>query len=480
MAVGLFQMRVYVDPLLGYYGQIQWMTAAVLASLILLERYLETRRAGWLVGAVLAYLLAALTYEVSYTLVVLHLWRVMRLRPRWVDRIRIALPFGLVIFACAGMSVLMRKWYPNNLYLQGPRLDPAAVGKAFAEQSTAALPLAYFVGDPLGIFATVRSPAEFVRWILDPGVAVVAILALAVAYFALRRGRFEPVRSGYGMLAAAGLALATLPGVLIAISPYHQNYLTWGVGWISVLTQLFGVALVFATIGWAWVASAWLGGRFARGKCLAVATLVALGLGLNERANREVAACFSAPVGSPRNRAFAASHGASWHLPRLNIEAALDAGLLEDVPARANLQVTHQYPYWHDPMYGPMFYAKHTGKPLTVAAESSAPGYRIRDLCVDATTGYVVLSEQGAPGARPVRLFVRHPGLTREMFQVFDVEHNNRLEHLTEIRTGPGWGLYRLEARNPETIEVVGAEGKWRAFDEPRAVAEQDRRAIIR
>ena len=119
LAIGLFQFRVFVDPILAYYGQIQWMTAAVLLSLLTLQFYLEGRGRRWLVASALSYLAASLTYEVAYTLIALHLILIASARPNWRGWIAPSLSFFAVVGACGGMSFAIRRMYPNALYLKG-------------------------------------------------------------------------------------------------------------------------------------------------------------------------------------------------------------------------------------------------------------------------------------------------------------------------------------------------------------------------
>src|SRR5271166_6206216 len=63
LTIPLFQFRVFVDPLLAYYGQIQLVTACFFFSLLALQLYLKGKGWGWLGLSAAAYLLCTLTYE---------------------------------------------------------------------------------------------------------------------------------------------------------------------------------------------------------------------------------------------------------------------------------------------------------------------------------------------------------------------------------------------------------------------------------
>jgi hypothetical protein len=490
LAIGLFQFRIYIDPILGYYGQIQWMTAGIFVSLLALQLFLEGRGRRWLVASVAAYLAASLIYEVAYTLVVLHLGLILANGGDWRARVVRSLPFLAVVGSCGMMSFLVRRLYPDHMYLQHPKLDPKVVLLAMAQQTSSALPLNYYWNDPLSIFRDSHAFTSAWVWTAGPRVALVSLFALVLSYASLRSGSKvageRPVR--WRPMVGTGLALAILPATLIAISPYHQNYLTFGVGWIPVMTQYFGVALLLASGIWGAVGLEGGGGAFARGKCLAASGLVACLVGLTFRANVEVARCFNAPPGSGRFREFAGSHGASWHLPRINLEAALDAGLMDEVPARSTVQLANSYPYWHDAAWAPFFYAKHTNKALTLTLTTATPTsvwtFKVRDLFEDRRTGFVVLSEVVADGSmsagRALRLFVRCPGLGRDGAPLGISTAGPEtlpLGHLPLLRSGRDWALYSLEPLgskvNPDSLRVVDeATGTaWAGYGRDRAIA---------
>ena len=486
LAIGLFQLRVFCDPILAYYGQIQWMTAAVFASLLALQSFLEGRGRWWLAASALSYLAASLLYEVAYTLIALHLILIATSGRGWRGWIAPALPFFAAVGSCGAMSFAMRRIYPHALYLKAPRLDLREVSVALAKQTTAALPFSYYVADPVGVFARRDGLWAFADWVLEPGVIALGLAALALSYASLRSGR--PLGDWRRVL-GLGAVLAVFPGVLIAISPFHQGYLTFGVGWITLITQYFGVALLMAAGLWRLVEIAPGGGAFGRGKCLAAACVVAGLVGFTHRANREVAASFSASPGDPRYREIAGMHGASWHAPRVNVESALEAGLMDDVPGKSLLRLANNYPYWNDFAYGTFFYAKHTGKtffllPPTLPPAPDLAVYRVRDLFVDARSGFVVLSETPpsmTPGSeRGLRLFVRHPDLGVSGMDLGITAKGGAvlaIGDLPVLRSGRGWALYSLaptgDRLDPDSLRVVNASTglAWVGYGERGAIA---------
>ena len=494
--VALFQFRLTVDPILAYYGQIEWVIAAFFVSLISLRRYLEAGRYRWLALSVLSYLFCTLAYEMTYTLVAIPVFLIAQARPGWRAGALLARPYLAAAGGCAGMTVLIRWLHPSANYVHQTDFHLASALGSLASQVSAGLPLSYYCGDPLSLFSRQRRPEQWIDWLLQPGVIGVFIAAMALSFRNLRKARRSSSRNLGPMddptLIGLGLLLAVCPAILTAISPYHRMYLSFGVGWIGVMVQYYGVGLLLALGLWHLVAGTAGGGPFARGKCMAASLVLAAVLAITFRANIEVATALNAPPGSPRFRTFVANHGASWHLHRMNLVAALDAGVLDEVPPDSRVQLANLYPYWHDSLYGQFFYTKQTGKRIeTFPAElpsrlaPDAPLFRVRDALRDRKTGLVVVTPAAyaptSPGAAPIRghgrVFIRHPSLRPDrggipplllvgqslpgagskdsvVHQVFRVG-----EELPLLQLGPGWGLCRFDLTsnpvNPDSLRLV-------------------------
>ena len=485
--VGLFQFRLTVDPMLGYYAQIQWVIAAFFASLICLRHFFASRRWEWLGLSVLAYLICTLTYELTYPLVLIPLYLIARTRPGWRRGLLLAGPFvGSAGFA-AGMTVLARCLHPSNNYVHTTDFGWGGMLQSLGCQLSAGLPLSYYCADPLRLFSKGRDLAGWFAWILQPRVVLVAITALiwyARVLRGLRRHSVEPGRlSDVLTLAGLGVLLAVAPTLLIAISPFHRHYLSFGVGWIGVMVQYYGVGLLLALVFWRILAGRVGGGPFGRTKSLVVSTVLAGVLATTYRANIEVATALNASVGSDRYREFAAAHGAAWHWQRLNLIAALDAGVMSVVPDGSRVELANLYPYWHDSLYGQFFYTKQTGKrietlptrlPTRLAAD--APLFRVRDVSRDRNVGLVIVTPSiQSPTEIPRfqgRVFVKHPALRESRTNsrlLFLVGHSGTKPDgparilqlgtdLPLLRAGSGWGLFALDtSESPpgETFRLV-------------------------
>ena len=471
--VVLFQFRLTVDPILGYYAQIQWVTAAFFVSLICLHRALLERSTKFLIFSALAYFVCTLTYEMTYALVIIPLFLIAQRRPGWRRSVWLAIPFLAAAGFSAGMTMLVRRSFPSDNYVHNTDFGLSGVCHSLGYQLSAGLPLSYYWADPLQLFSKGRGLSDWFDWVLQPNVILVAVAGLAWFYQVLRRSRRLSAEgmevTGEGMLVGLGFGLAVAPAILISISPFHRSYISLGVGWIGVMVQYYGVGLLIALGSWRLLAWRFRGGSFGRWKSLTVAMTLSMILAVTFRANIEVATAINAPPGSDRYRQIAANHGSAWHWHRLNMIAAIDAGVLGQVPAGSRVVLANQYPYWHDSLYGQFFYTKQTGKrietlpsvlPTQLAAD--APTFRVRDMIRDHKVGLVIVTSMGSPQDRvdAGRIFVKHPsirpnaselpliflvnrgpGAAADSVQVFRIGKD-----LPTLRLGSGWGLFALNS----------------------------------
>ena len=137
---GLFQFRVFFDPILSFHGLLQVVTAGMLISLIALLKALDAGGRRWLIASVGFYLACLLTYEVTYPLFLLHAALIWWRRPGLRARVFTLLPFALLAIACAGASAAVRARFPTEAYIHDVDLGPPSVAIALAKQWSAALP----------------------------------------------------------------------------------------------------------------------------------------------------------------------------------------------------------------------------------------------------------------------------------------------------------------------------------------------------
>ncbi|QDV33033.1 hypothetical protein [Tautonia plasticadhaerens] len=472
----LFQFRTFFDPILSFHGLLQVVTALLLGSLLALDLALRGRGRAWLAASAALYLACLLLYEVTYPLFLLHAALVASSRPGWRARILGVLPFALMAFLCASASVLVRKLHPGDSYIHAMNFGPSAVALALARQTSAAMPLSAFLADPAGLFGGLRGPSAVARWLARDDVLAVAALGTVAAAIGLRPSP-GPVGGGGGRrggwtLAALGGLLGILPGVMIAISGRYQGEVEFGKGYLPVYLQCFGVGLLSATGLRAVIARP---GR-ARWAVAVAASAFGLVAGLTYRSNAEVAISLNAPPGTRAYNLVAAGMCGEGHFPRVNIEAALRAGLMEEIPEGATLLMTNAYLNWHDEPFGRFFYAMHLDRGSLAVRERSAGvdlpadgAFVVRDACLGRESGYVLLWRVGPDGTRsgPTRLFVRHPGVGPEggsgRFAVVETPAGTVTpppptpgDELPTLRSGEGWVLCELGSEfDPDEVRVA-------------------------
>jgi hypothetical protein len=234
-----FQYREFYDPILSFHAMMPLILVLTLGSLLLLDLFLTQRRAAYLLGSVLLYVVSLLTYEITYAFFVLHLGLLWyRLREGRAIR-RYATCFGLPLLVIVAMSVYTRHQAADQLV---GTYKIHFVWKAYlltlAKQLYAALPLSYFLSYKQDLFASFQ-----LRWqILDLG----SVALFLILYFWPRRA---PRPAGeVAPLFALGLGLWILPAVLIALSPHYQGILRFGIAHLPVYLEYFGVVLVLLAL----------------------------------------------------------------------------------------------------------------------------------------------------------------------------------------------------------------------------------------
>lgn len=520
--VASIQFRAFHDPILSFFGLLQIVVACVLVSLIATDAALKGRSRVWLAIGAVAFLVAMLTYEVCYPLCALHLLLIAYRKTGWKTRFRAATPVVLAVLICLSATVFVRWRHasrpsdPEGIkpgYVHHVSGDVGRVLATVGRQAASALPLSYALADPAGLFPQVRRPSELPGWAVRPDSATVGLLAAAccVLGFRLLGNEAErPDRRDLAFYALFGTLWAVLPGVSIALSDDHQRIVTVGNGYVPVFAQYFGVGLAAAAFA-GYAASHRRGTRspWAAGAVrLTIAAILAAVTTISFRANQVISVALTTPPGSPGFHATAAAMGGDRHYQRLNLEEALHAGLLEDLPDHATVHLASTYGDWHGPTFSLFFYAMHAEKVLRIVPPSDSPegaggaawhrqmidalpaptgpAYTIHDAALGPRVGYILLSiaEAGTDSgnlrdARPIRLFVRHPKLFRERSRAaFLLVGRSSTTGapvlrpgaaLTTVRSGRDWALFALDGQarmvEPGSLSVV--------FDPRKATALQ-------
>ena len=327
VTIGLIQYRITIDPSLGFFGQMQLLIAAFFLSLL---RCNCTSKSGGRSGGVWPQVWSSTsrvpccTRSPMSSCCSISASSAETLPARTRDSGR---PCRSSAWSPSAAS--RRSWsarlHPADIYWHRTDFDPKAIVRAIVHQTSAGLPLSYFLADPLKIFPN-RGLGALLRRLLDGRIALVALPAFGLCYLCLRTRNSEradaSIDVGWGWLISLGLILAVFPSLLISISPYHRASISPGVGWIPVLIQSYGVGLLLSGGLWICANATIGGGAKASWKCIVASLLVATIVGITYRANEEVARCFIVSPGTKRFRGELGMAGGGFHYQRLLLEAA--------------------------------------------------------------------------------------------------------------------------------------------------------------
>ncbi len=271
--------------------------------------------------------------------------------------------------------------------------------------------MSYFLANPTGAFPRIGDPVSLLKFAVSPTSLVVFAGIFVVSLSSLKGLAVRGGAPASGRMALAfllGLALATLSAVMTSLCPRYQNLVRFGVGYLPVYIQYFGVGLLLGAPAWLLLSRATPEGKGRTWARVLTAVLLA-----------------SITAVTYRSNAFVVDQIAkgSWTHHRENLASALRAGLLDDVPEHSVVFLENEYPAFHDHPHSAYFYAMHTGKVLRTVpatnntvkdgnwfvtrpkpptaspeAASDACAYRVRDVCMGEKRGYVVLSRREARG----------------------------------------------------------------------------------
>lgn len=241
-----FQFRIWYEPLLSFHFMMPLVLLEILASLILYHKFIRNNKKSYLAIAVFSYLLALLTYEISYFLCVLHVVVSLfclseqktgfRLRHLW-NAVKQAKFFILSTVALVILSAYFRS---ASIFDKGGAytitFTPLLFLKTFYIQIIGSFPLSYFFFN-----RNVFNFTELVRW-LQPGDL---IIAGGFGYFLYRLTCRIGEKINIRCLLYLGLSLMVLPAVLISLSPKHQ-VTPLGAAYLQVYLQYFGAELLVA------------------------------------------------------------------------------------------------------------------------------------------------------------------------------------------------------------------------------------------
>jgi hypothetical protein len=482
----LLQMRQFPDPLLSFTGILPIVAGQLLLSMICLQKYLDSRRLGWLIGSALIYASSLVTYEISYLFLPIYLAMAYAHCGQWKAALAVTRPHWVTVVLLTAFvlglrfHVAMQADHPYRV-----NLAANSIVNVLYRQSSAGLPLSYALMSPYrhDCLSPWRLIGRWNNWAMLLAAGVLT-LVLGRALGKDMAGQPPPLR----LLWAAGLMAWILPGFPIAFSAKYQNWVHFaGIGYLPVYVQYLGVALLVVA-GLLWLAAKYP--RCRRQLALALVAANASVAMIQFDTNRNVVDMLEASVDSGG---------------RMNMEAALSAGVADLVPEGATIITTQWHPWLFDgpPLSSGLFTqflrrrvyvvnrdpGPHKARPLSrqlldkQLTRLTAPSFVTVERTLDRKSGYVLVgalepasngSEHEKLGTRVFRLFVRGtlassadavaricvtalPLDAPTEPECLDLQHLApqciRLSHLTRVRCGAGWAVY--EGSFPQTADVA-------------------------
>ncbi len=395
-----FQLRLYHDPILSYYGLMQIETALILGSLSFFVSYLDTKKRGWLLGSAAFYGLSLLTYEafygvlVAYVVLAYHKWN------KWISVHIFKTLFPFIGLAVGNILIVLVLRLFSTVRYEGNQLnlDLWTWALTFAKQALGAFPLSYFASFPQTV-GTILGKMSVTAWAF----IILASVALCRWIWVWFKADFE-VNIDLKRLSALGflgLSLWLTPCIIVAGAVKYQQELRWGLAYLPVYVSYFGIMMVI-------LAGMDLLRRIGikiPGLRIIIATgsaaIVSIVFTLNYATNLFI-------INNYRK--------AELH-PRLLIETALKNGLFESVPHGSYLICDLPLRPWDSPA----FYQMHSGLCLQVVR---AVAWEMDDrLCtLDLGTAFAWLRR----GEEPTILDFHHNTQPRPVFAGYTSQYDGR------------------------------------------------------
>jgi len=331
-AVFFFLTR-YDDAITSYYMFIQMLVVYLSLSLIHLKKYLESGKKRYLVISLILYVLSLLTYESSYPMLLVYPLAVFYLldlpvKERLKKAITGSMPYIVAAVVCFGIYVYFS--INATAEYQGIHfnLDIKKIVVTFIKQVVAAFPVvphAYLIFDGnFNYHFDIKNAINNIT-VLDITTTVI-FTALLVLFYNRYSKDDVPVKSKR-FLAFLSVLLVVCPSLIISLSMKYQQGLTWGLGYLTIYMTRFGLLLL---------------GFFAYEKIILV-----FRKGFLRTLANSIIVCiliFVHLFSLQGNRNVLYHKNQTTHV-RLLAEQAIDAGLLDGIPANSILYLGN---IWYD------------------------------------------------------------------------------------------------------------------------------------
>lgn len=223
----LFQFKYYHDSFLSFHGLIQLVFLYVTIALIFLIKFFEKKNKYYLVLSTLFYTFSLLTYEISFSFLLIFIIIIFvyseNLKTKIVNFIIFILPY-VAIFS---LNIYIRHIGVANEGAYSINFNFMTILKTYIFQISSTLPLSYIFKD--------------VNVWLKLLFAFIFMLFLFISFKRISKNKDERV------MYLIGFALIFLTPILITLSPKYQSEIRFGVGYIPVYIQYFGLGILIAT-----------------------------------------------------------------------------------------------------------------------------------------------------------------------------------------------------------------------------------------
>ena len=253
-----FQLRIYHDPITGYYGLMQMMFAELMGSLILFDLYLEKRRKKHLVGSLILFTIGLMSYEMFYPfilLIVLLAWRSCKSLKKLFLQV---LPYGIIEAVLLAVSFGLRQSYAaaGEVLYEGTNfsLNFGKILSTWVNQMAAAFPLNYrLAGNDAVLLGKLVPAGEIFNLNLSSlihDIQWIDLLSLCLIMFlfiAQKKSGQLPKITGFHWIFS--FTLLGLSALVIAVSEKYQNQIIAGLGYLPVYFGYFAAAMLLFLTG---------------------------------------------------------------------------------------------------------------------------------------------------------------------------------------------------------------------------------------
>ena len=241
-----FQFRAnYHDPILAYNGMLQHLFSLLLISLILLLHYLQNEKKFFLALSIVLYFFSLMIYEIAIPMVAIHLFIIYNHYGYSKKTVKTALPFLFITLLNCVYLFYLKSFVINQATQYSGlmiNINPIKMIKTYILQLFSTLPLSYLL-----FFRKGPSLLEMIEHFSSIHFLGISLLFIIIVHSLAPR--LNSTFSRYDQrLTVIGLLLFLLPALPMAVSFKYQQELRFGIGYLPVYLQYFGLLLIMVNV----------------------------------------------------------------------------------------------------------------------------------------------------------------------------------------------------------------------------------------